>query len=348
MKAVVSASARRWLDGGNTFVACGAALLLSAVAAAVRLLLDDIFPPGFPFVTFFPAVILSSFLFGSRAGIVAALACGLTAWYLFIPPLMSFRLVGGTWLALVFYAAVAGLDIALIHWLQRANRHLEQERERSRALAERSDLLFRELQHRVANNLQMVGAVLHHHRRSVDDPLARAALNEAGTKLQLIGRIQRQLYDSAGEPVALDTFLADLVEDVMAAGSKPGLRHTLRIEPGLTLSPDTAIPLALILAEGIANAIEHGFAERDHGCIAVTVTRHHDSLALVVADDGDGLSPEFDLDAATSLGLRVARTLARQIGGTLTLCDQPRGTALRLVIPSASGAGAVSSASPAA
>ncbi|WP_277978835.1 hypothetical protein [Sphingomonas phyllosphaerae] len=57
------------------------------------------------------------------------------------------------------------------------------------------------------------------------------------------------------------------------------------------------------------------------------------AVALVIADDREGLPPDFALDAASSLGLRVLCTLARQIGGTLSLCERPEGTALRLVIP---------------
>jgi len=315
------------------------AVTLSLAAAGLRLALDDLFPPGFPYLTFFPAVILSSFLFGARAGAIAGLLCGLLAWYYFIPPYRSFALQGGTWVALLFYAAVVGLDVLLILWLQRANRRLRAERERNEALADRSELLFRELQHRVANNLQMVGAVLHHHERDVSDALARAALSEAAHKLELIGRIQRQLYGSDGSPVALDSFLAQLVDDVMAAGGKPGVRHLLRVAPGIVLAPDVAIPLALILAEGIANAVEHGFTGRTSGCIAVTVTREAGAIALVIADDGEGLPPDFALDAASSLGLRVSRTLARQIGGTLSLCERPGGAALRLVIPDRVGQG---------
>ncbi|MBB3692246.1 sensor histidine kinase [Sphingomonas sp. BK580] len=322
---------------GSGLLGLAGAVVLSLAAAGLRHALDDQFPPGFPYITFFPAVILSSFLFGAGAGALAGLLCGLLAWYYFIPPFQSFALEGGTWIALLFYAAAAGLDVLLILWLQRANRRLRAERERNQALAARSDLLFRELQHRVANNLQMVGAVLHHHERDVTDPVARAALSEAGNKLELIGRIQRQLYGSDGSPVALDGFLAQLVDDVMAAGGRPGIRHTLRVASGIVLAPEVAIPPALILAEGIANAVEHGFAGRTSGCVAVTVTREAGAIAVVVADDGEGVPPDFALDAASSLGLRVSRTLARQIGGTLTLSDRPSGTALRLVMPDRAG-----------
>jgi two-component system, sensor histidine kinase PdtaS len=311
------------------------ALGISAVAFWLRYALDAVFPPGFPYLTFFPAVIVSSFLFGRGPGTAAAVVCGLLAWFFFIAPFGSFRLAGGTAVALAFYVGVVGVDIALVHWMQRANGRLRSERERSRALAERSDLLFRELQHRLGNNLQMVGAVLSLQQRDVVDPAARQALTNASTKLHLIGRIQRQLYGTEGELLALDRFLADLVDDLVAAGGKPGVRCALAIEPGILLPPDAAIPVALILAEAIANAVEHGFADRDEGLVDVRVARTADAIELTVRDDGRGLPPGFDPAEAGSLGVRIARTLARQIGATMTLRPHSSGpgTVMALAMP---------------
>ena len=55
---------------------------------------------------------------------------------------------------------VVAVDIALIHFMQKANFNLAIERERSRTLAENRELLFHELQHRVSNNLQVVAAMI--------------------------------------------------------------------------------------------------------------------------------------------------------------------------------------------
>ena len=55
-------------------------LAIFAAAWAARVLLDPMLPSGFPYVTFFPAVILTAFLFGLRAGLLSALLCGGVAW----------------------------------------------------------------------------------------------------------------------------------------------------------------------------------------------------------------------------------------------------------------------------
>ncbi len=296
----------------------------------LRLVLDPLFPPGYPYLTFFPAVILASFLFGRGPGIAAAILCGLLAWYYFIPPARSFELGRGTPVALFFYAGVVTVDILLVHWMQVANGRLAAERERSARLAERTEILFEELQHRVSNNLQMVGAMLSLQRRTIVDGEAKRAIGEAAEKLQLIGRIQRRLYGNKGEPLALDAFVTALVEDLAASSGKPGIRHEVEANSALMLPPDRAIPLALIIAESIANAVEHGFAERETGSILVTVCAAEARLSLTIRDDGHGLPTSFDLASADSLGLRIARNLAQGMGAELHIAPAAPGTLVTL------------------
>jgi two-component sensor histidine kinase len=314
--------------------------LLSVAAWWVRWILDPAFPPGFPYLTFFPAVILSSFLFGRGPGILAAILCGFLAWYWFIGPMHAYAPDRGTLIAVLFYAGVVAVDIALVHWMQRANRRLRLERERSRALAaesarlvEHTEILFHELQHRVANNLQMAGAVLTLQKRTVADPAAVRALDDAAHKLQLIGRIQRQLYNTSGEQESVDVFLRQLVDDLAAATGKPGVTYAVEADPGIALDPTTMIPVALIMAEAIANAIEHGFAGRDRGLVTIRAWQAEAWFTLEVHNDGDGLPDGFAIEDTTSLGLTIAQALARQLGGTFTLLTVQARTVARLAIP---------------
>ncbi|WP_119184597.1 sensor histidine kinase [Sphingomonas turrisvirgatae] len=335
----MSASLKRVLErlplaADRPWIGYAVAFLVSVLALLVRFALDASLPPGFPYVTFFPAVVTASFLFGRGPGILTAVLCGVAALYFFIPPFRTFNLGRGTGLAVGLYVAVVTVDILLIDWMQRANARLQRERERGEELAARAELLFHELQHRVSNNLQMIGSVLSLQRRKVTDPAASQALGDAVAKLQTIGRIQRQLYNSDGAHLALDRFLPDLAQDLVTASGQPGIGCTVDCQAGVQLEPHAAIPVALIVAEAVANAIEHGFGDRDGGSITIRVARDNGWLDLAIIDDGIGPPAGFDAARSDSLGLRIARTLAEQLGGEFTLARHAAGGAVtRLHFP---------------
>jgi len=317
-------------------------LSLCLGALAARWVLGPYFPPGYPFVTFFPAVILSSFLFGQRAGLLAAVLCGLFAWFFFIPPVGRFTFDQASLVAMLFYTGVVAVDIAVIHWMQVANRRLREAREEGRRLAEestrlavRSDVLFQELQHRVGNNLQMVAAVLSMQLRNLEEPTARRAISDAVSRVQVIGSIQRRLYRGNGELVPLDDFIAEVCDQLMISGGRPGIACSVKAASGLVLPPDAAVPMALILAEALANAMEHGFADRDAGRVDVVLSQDAQSVTLEVRDNGAGLPEGVDISKADSLGLRISRVLSRQLGAAYVLEDAGPGCRMRLSLPAA-------------
>lgn len=310
-----------------------ATIAIVAVAWAARTMADPLLPPGFPYVTFFPAVIVTSFLFGTRLGSVSAILCGLLAWYFFIPPHHSFVLTGATGFALVFYVFVVATDLPLVHWMQTANRQLARERERSQSLALTRELLFRELQHRVSNNLQVAAGLLSMQKRRLADADAKAALDEASGRISLIGRISRQLYDTSGAAQPLLSFLGVLCRDVIEASGRDDLTLTMQGDERLLLQPDAAVPTALVVAEAVANAIEHGFAGERTGRIVVSVTGDDENgLSVTIDDDGHGLVESFDVSQSTSLGLQIATSLARGHGGGFAL-ERRGGTRATLTLP---------------
>lgn len=318
----------------------GVSIALCLFALWLRWELAGAFPPGYPFLTFFPAVILSSFLFGPRPGLMAALICGLFAWYFFIGPANSFAVDGQTLVALAFYAGVVAVDIALVHLMQRANARLRTAREDLRRmaeergkLAERAEILFQELQHRVGNNLQMIGAVLSLQMRGLEEPVARRAISDAADRLQVIGRIQRRLYRTDGELLPLDSFVSELTGHIMETSGRDGISMMIVAEPGLILKPDASVPVALILNEAIANALEHGFGTRTKGAIRVGVSRKGEAISLSVEDDGAGLPIGFTLDGTDSIGLRISRVLSRQLGAEYALESIDPGARMTLLLP---------------
>lgn len=307
------------------------------IAFVLRLMLRGHLPSGYPYLTFFPAVILTTFFAGVRAGVIQAVLCGIAAWYWFVPPFNSLYLSGNTALALIFYVFIVFTDILLIAVMNTTLIRLEDERRLSDRLARSRELMFHELQHRVSNNLQVMASLLQLQRRDVSDPGAQAALDAASARLNVVSKIQRRLHDPDQQGIDFSRFLQEVVPDIVAAAGVEGqARYSLDLDP-MPVTRDQAIPLALISTEFISNAIEHGMAGRDSVTISVRLKRQGEGAALEILDDGQGLPEGFDLARTRSLGLSIARQFATQLGGEMSM-RTAGGTLARLDFPLDPGA----------
>lgn len=303
-----------------------------ALAFGSRWLADPFLPPGFPFLTFFPAVVLTTLIAGVRAGTAAALGSALLAWYFFIPPAQSFGLNPGAAVALIFYMVVIGIDIVLIAVMQKAIERASHAEKRSAALAKQRELLFQELQHRVANNLAMISGLLNVQRRIVENHQAKQALAQAASRIALIGQIHRALHDPQHQSFNLGAYLGQLTRDLVeATGAKIDLR--LQCEP-IDVPGERAMLISLIAAELITNAIKHGIGARPNGKLDIELRRGADVewASLSVRDDGPGLSSEDLERQSRSLGMQIVESLARQLGGNLHFTNA-RGTVGQLQFP---------------
>ncbi|WP_370450192.1 sensor histidine kinase [Caulobacter sp. 602-1] len=306
----------------------GFAVLATLAAWALRLMLNDWFPPGFPYLTFFPAVVITAYFAGLRPAILCAVLSGAAAWYYFIPPYRTFDVTFPTSVALAFYAFVVVIDIFFIDGMRRALRQLEEERARYAALADSRDLLYRELHHRVSNNIQVVGSLLRLQSAGVADEDARHALNEAGGRIALIASIQRELHNAVGDPAPFRTFAEAVLNDASQAA---GAKVVLTIEGGdQPLHPDQATPVTLVMLESFNNALEHGFGEARAGQVRVDLDQSGETHVLTVRDDGAGLPDGFDPANSRSLGLRIVRAMAQQLNGKFEMAREGAWTVCRL------------------
>lgn len=293
------------------------AVSASAAALALRYALNDWFPPGFPYLTFFPAIVLTAYFAGRGPGILCAALSGVASWYFFIPPFHSFHVDFATMVAIGFYVFVAAVDIFFIDGMRQAMRKLAQEREALAELAHSRDLLYREMHHRVSNNLQMVGALLRLQSAGMKDEDARHALIEAGGRIETIAKIQRQLHDQTGEPTPFRNFAEALLDD---AGAAAGARHAIRVEGGeAPLHPEQATPVTLVMLECFNNALEHAFDPGSDGRIVVALEQEGPSHVLTIRDNGAGPPEGFEPAKSQSLGLRIVHAMARQLGGAFAM-----------------------------
>jgi two-component sensor histidine kinase len=291
-------------------IAIGIAMF--AVAFGVRW---SIKVDGFPFITFFPAVLAAGMLGGVGAGAICTVLGLVAARFFFTSASFYLGLNTATSLVpLLLFALAAGVELLLIGLLNRAIDELWVARERS-------NTLFRELQHRVANNLQFVGALLHLQRKL---PLSKdAALSAAHLRLDVMGRIHRKLYDPANADRPITEFLRDLCTDLIQSAGASNVVLKVADAP-LNLSFEKVIPLALMVAEIVTNSLKHAFPDGRPGCIKIKLKTEPASLCtLVIADDGIGFSSAKPNNAQEGLGQRVIESLAAQLDATtMSTTDQ--------------------------
>jgi len=191
------------------------------------------------------------------------------------------------------------------------------------------DATIREIHHRVKNNLQTVAALLRLQARRLHSPEAREALEEAVRRVGSIAMVHETLSRVPDEIVDFDDIAGRVA---MMAGELSAPES--RVSPMLAgkfgqLPALIATPLALVLTELMQNALQHGLSEPGRaapGCLQVSAVREPGLLSVTVSDNGVGLPPDFDLDASSSLGLQIVRTLVlTELGGTLQVAPRPGG-----------------------
>lgn len=193
------------------------------------------------------------------------------------------------------------------------------------------DVLMREVQHRVSNNLQVVSALLSLEARGAVDPGARKALADASARTALVARIQRSLAEAEQNATAFAALARSIVDDALAAAARKDV--VVSISSGeVALSAEEGTPVVLIMLECVNNALEHAFPDRP-GRITITLSDDGVVRTLTVADDGVGIAEASALEQV-SLGLRIINALARQLGGDWRLRSVDPGVCAQLIWPS--------------
>lgn len=306
-----------------------------AVALALRFAVDPYLPSGFPFLTFFPAVMLTAFLGGTRQGVACAALSTLAAWYWFIPPFASFALDGPALVALGFFIVVMAVDIAIIHLMNAAVERSKRQETEASMLAEERRTLFQELQHRIANNLAFVSSLLGIHKRRLSgNAEAAAALEDARLRLETLSRVHRRLYDPATKTQALSASLGAICQDLIDASGRSHVTCKVAADD-IALPVERVMTLSLVLIEAVSNSLKHAFEGRESGRIDVRlVDVGGDRLALIVSDDGPGLPDGFDPATSDRLGHRIMAGFARTLRGEIAY-ENDNGSVTRLVFPRA-------------
>jgi two-component sensor histidine kinase len=195
----------------------------------------------------------------------------------------------------------------------------ERVEEELRASNIRLEALLREVNHRVANGLQLVSAFVQMQANLLHDEAARTALRETQQRIQAIAQVHRRLYSSGDvDFVSMDDYLAALVAELEQTWSTPKSPRMLRLvtEP-IKLETDRAISLGVIVNELVSNACKYAYPSGAKGEVRISLSRKQDGFRLCVEDDGEGL-PADGVIKGTGLGTKLVKAMASSLNASLT------------------------------
>jgi len=204
--------------------------------------------------------------------------------------------------------------------------------EQLRESNERLQAMLHEVNHRVANSLQLVSAFVHMQARSVSNEDAKAALADTQRRIAAIAQVHRRLYtaDSVNK-VDMADYLRALLGELEEAWSTDEAPRTLTLdaEP-LTLGTDKAVAVGVIVNELVSNACKYAYPPTAPGEVRVALKAQDDKFLLRVEDDGRGM-PVDGVVKGTGLGSKLVGAMATTLKASIDYETTDRGVRVTLV-----------------
>ncbi|MBP1861009.1 sensor histidine kinase [Rhizobium herbae] len=218
-----------------------------------------------------------------------------------------------------------------------ARRAVEREKEvlheRTQELLLQKGVLLQEMQHRVANSLQIIASILLLKARAVTSEETRRDLQDAHQRVMSVAEVQRHLHVTGGiDQIEVGSYLSKLCGSLassMTGGSQP-IDIKVSAEDG-RIGSDQAVSLGLIVTELVINAIKYAFPVPNSGAsIDVSYEVNGSDWKLVVSDNGVGKTIVPNVKSGGGLGTAIVQALVKQLGAQIETTSGDTGTAVSI------------------
>jgi two-component sensor histidine kinase len=192
-------------------------------------------------------------------------------------------------------------------------------------------VLLQELQHRVANSLQIIASVLMQSARKLgSSPEAQKHLKDAHSRVMSVATLQRQLAETAVGEVDLQSYLRQLCQSLGASMIEDHDLITLTATAdGSQVEANKSVSIGLVVTELVINALKHAFPDSRSGHIGVDYSSDGLDWTLAVSDDGIGMPPNNE--ATAGLGTNIVNALAHHLDAEVEVTNEDPGTRVALV-----------------
>jgi two-component sensor histidine kinase len=222
-------------------------------------------------------------------------------------------------------ALMAITDVTQMRHAERLNISLLLEKD---GLLRERAILLDEMQHRIANSLQIIASVLLLKARAVKSEETRLHLRDAHNRVMSLAAVQKHLQSDAGN-IGVSPYLTKLCESLAASMIREARPLTLEVvADDAVITSHEAVSLGLVVTELVINALKHAFPDSKGGLIKVGYKRESGSWTLSVQDNGVGMPA--DRPAKPGLGTSIVEGLAKQLGATVEISDAEPGVRVAL------------------
>jgi PAS domain S-box-containing protein len=186
-------------------------------------------------------------------------------------------------------------------------------------LAEK-ELILKEGHHRIKNNMATISSLLSLQAEALDVPTAKAALEDAVSRIQSMMMLYNRLYQSVGfKSLSVLDYLPSLIDDIL--GDFPYRRsiQVTKLIDDFVLDPKILQPLGIIINELLTNIMKYAFSGKALGLITVFVLSKGDRAILSIEDNGNGMPESIDFTNSPGFGLMLVNMLTKQLKGSIRI-----------------------------
>jgi len=198
----------------------------------------------------------------------------------------------------------------------------KQAEEKIKASLQEKEVLLKEVHHRVKNNLQVIDSLFRHQRRHIKDKRTNEILKECQNRVISMALLHEKIYQSKDlSKVDFSGYIRSLVANLIDSHAINVNLPILEIEiADVFLEISTALPCGLIVNELVSNALKYAFDSTESGKIYISFRPVNDGkFLLIVKDNGIGLPKDLEFHNPQSLGLKLVKSLVRQLQGFMNV-----------------------------
>ncbi len=202
--------------------------------------------------------------------------------------------------------------------------------EKIKSLLSEKEIILREVNHRIKNNMNTIYGLLVLQADILKDPAAIAALEDSANRVQSMMMLYNKLYNSPDvQKISVREYLPSLVDEIIANFPNSSLVKVDKKIDDFVLHAKIMQPLGIIINELLTNIMKYAFTGRDNGVVIVSASLKGNNVSIMIQDNGNGIPESVDFEHSTGFGLQLVWMLTKELHGTIRI-ERGNGTTIVL------------------